>query len=627
MSSSTIASIIISGLIISSHGQVLSPPTGGGTTPSNPASTSNSSGNDTVTRIQPSSTSPHGEEVPLIDPTQKTVTFQGRTYSLLDNNLGGQFEAYLASSSYKDAEAIKYRENIQSILNLLSPTAKGGPNLRSAYDLLEETSEYPGDGNICNSLANSIYAALLIKQGKGTKEEAVRKLQQERDRIIRNMSIVESKLDVHPAGKEKRPTRVESVEFTAMKKRVLEIEASIKKFQIQGTVSLTQSKIQYQAMIIQLFAQRRFEHVIIASRFYNLVYRDGNQKMQIKKGSDTEQFFSGGIGVNPTVAGIDAAANEAIRKIRTLVDAFHNNIKNNRIHGASERLVEAYAIGEFITVVQTIPMDEKSKIQQYVQDGNDLVEALSSKDLTKATKLNESLKQQARDYNSSKAESYINAHKQGSDSFVRDAKFALLEKQTDKFKVAMESAIKMWPGNPAIAELNKRLDDRITGMTQDQDEAGNIIKEFDNLLSAKSYRSMIEEPLKSKFVVVLGKLNDTERLNSFNEIATSMQEIEKALEKAKSLEAAGQPHAAWEAVYEAQIKYFDDPLIANAKSRLSGEVATFTNALTRANTLEQKDSDPQNGSAFSWYLQAQKIYPNSEFAKKGIQRLIDKEFQ
>ncbi|MFC4995929.1 hypothetical protein [Rubritalea tangerina] len=46
---------------------------------------------------------------------------------------------------------------------------------------------------------------------------------------------------------------------------------------------LTQSKVQYQAMMVQLFIQRRFQHVVMSARFYNIIYRDGDQAMRIKK--------------------------------------------------------------------------------------------------------------------------------------------------------------------------------------------------------------------------------------------------------------------------------------------------------------------------------------------------------
>ena len=425
MKKTHISALALSVLSLSASGQVLSPTGSGSIVPSS-KNTASGSNDTTITRTQQNSASPHGEELPLIDPTQKTVTFQGRTYSLMDNNLGGQFEAYLASTEFATQAAIEYRETIQQILEHLSPTNEEGQNLKAAYELLEKASDYPGDGNICESLGNSIYSALLTKQGIGSKKEAIERLNKERDRIIYNMGIMESKLEFQTPqptggkggkngknGRQQNNSRVTSTEYLMMQKRLVEIEAIKKKYEGEGAISLTQSKIQYQAMMVQLFMQRRFEHVVIASRFYNLIFKDGDQKMRLKKGSDTEKFFSEGIGVNPTVSGLDAAANEAIRKTRTLIDAFRNNLAQDRLHAASERLVEAYAIGEFLPVVQTVPIDSKARIQQYVQDGNDLIEALSAKELARATELNESLKSQATDYNSSKANSYISATSAG----------------------------------------------------------------------------------------------------------------------------------------------------------------------------------------------------------------------
>lgn len=627
--------VLCTSIIVPAGAQVLTPPTG--PQPNKPAPGSapaggNNADTTTINRSDSEAKSPHGEEIPIIDPTNKTVTFQGRSYSLMDNNLGGQFEAYLASDEYGNEGAKNYRATIQSILSHLSPTNSAGTDLKAAYALLETAAGYPGDGNICDSLANSIYAALLVKQGTGSTKEAIAKLNNEKQRLINNISVIESKQKFQPAGgsnggRGNQPTpRAVSTEMLSMKQRLIEIEAIKRKYETQGAIGLTQSKVQYQAMMVQLFMQRRFEHVIIASRFYNLIYKDGDQKMHLKQGSEVEKFFSEGIGVNPTVAGLDAAANEAIRKVQTLISAFENNLSNDLLHSASERLVEAYAIGEFLPVVQTVPLANKNKIKKYVQDGNDLVEALSAKELILATELNEALKKQAGDYNSSKANAYIAAHKRASDSFVRDAKFAMFEKDTERAKSAIENAIKMWPNNPAIEDFNKSLDERFSQKVEEADMAGNAVKEFDRLIADGNFRAIVEEPRKSKFVVVLGQLNDDERLDKLTEIGKSITEIERALEKAKSLKQAGQPYAAWEAIYEAQIKYYDDPKIANEKAQLSGEVANFTNALEKAKKLETNEQNPQSGSALSWYLKAREIYPQSRFAKEGIQNLIDKEF-
>jgi hypothetical protein len=613
--------------------QVLSPPsattplTGGSNNSSN-----NSSGDTTINRYDSQGPSTHGEEIPLVDPTQKTITFQGRTYSLMDNNLGGQFEAYLASSEFESKAAVEYRERIEKILDYLSPINPDGQSLKDAYTLLEETSEYPGDGGICDSLANSIYSARLAIKGVGSKKVAIERLDAEYKRLVYNLGILEKKGEVgettvRKSGNTTTRTKTEDpVEVATMKKRMLEIDAIKKKYEASGVISLTQSKVQFQAMMLQLFVQRRFEHVVMAARFYNLLYKDGDQKMKLKKGSDTEKFFSEGMGVNPTVAGLDAAANEGIRKTKTLVDAFQNNLESNRLHAATERLVEAFAIGEFMPVVQTIPVGQKERVQQYVQDGNDLVEALSAKELGIASELNESLKKQAKDYNGSKANSYISAQKRASDGYVRDAKFALFEKDSQRAKVAIENAIKHWPGNPTIKDFNDKLDARLLQSETAADMSSETVKEFDRLLADKNYRAMVEDPRRSKFIVVLGQQNDDARLSQLKEIGDSIMEIERALEKSNSLVQAGQPYAAWEAIFETQNKYYDDPKIANAKAQLIGQVGDFTNAISKAQNLEESGGTPQTGSALSWYIKARDIYPQSQFAKKGIERIVEKQF-
>lgn len=619
---------LTSGLMLPASAQVLTPNTGSSRT----RPSSQQSGNTTINRQQSQSESPHGQEIPLVDPTQKTVSFQGRTYSLMDNNLGGQFEAYLASSDYASDEAMLYRENIEKILELLSPLHTGGPDLKAAYTLLEENSEYPGDGGICDSLASSIYSATLAMKGVGDKKTAIAKLDKEQQRLIYNIRILEGKGEMGSSKSVKSGNKVttthaaQSTEFKMMSKRILEIEVIKKKYETTGTINLAQSKVQYQAMMLQLFMQRRFQHVVMAARFYNILYTDGDQKMRLKKGSDTEKFFAEGMGVNPTVAGLDSAANEGIRKTQTLVNAFSNNLRSKRIHAAAERLVEAYAIGEFMPCVQTISIEDKELIQKYVQDANDLVEALTAKELGTATKLNESLKNQAADYNSSKATSYIVGHKRASDGYVRDAKFALFEKDSGRAKIAIENAIKTWPNNPAIEKFNDSLDDRLARGEKQSDVTSTTVVEFDRLIAEKNYRAIVEEPRKSKFVVVLGELNDEARLQQLTEIGESIVEIERALEKSQSLVEAGQPYAAWEAIFDPQIKYYDDPKIANAKAQLIGKVGNFTNALAKAKKLEENGLTPQTGSALSWYLKARDIYPQSKFAADGIQRIVKKQF-
>ncbi len=59
-----------------------------------------------------------------------------------------------------------------------------------------------------------------------------------------------------------------------------------------------------------------------------------------------------------------------------------------------------------------------------------------------------------------------------------------------------------------------------------------------------------------------------------------------------------------------------------AIERLAPDVAEFVRALNKARDLEGR-RDKQTGSALSWYLKARSLYPNSELAQEGIDRLVE----
>ncbi len=159
--------------------------------PSAPSSGGGNSGGDTVIRReneqQPSA---HGQEIPMIDPTNKTIDFQGKKYSLMDNNLGGQFEAYLATDTLSSQAAVEYRTTLRQIIDYLAPNKTDGSKLKAAYDLLSKGAEYPGDGNLCESLGNAIYSAQLTKTPVGTKKEFSGKLYKEQKKLVHNMEVI-----------------------------------------------------------------------------------------------------------------------------------------------------------------------------------------------------------------------------------------------------------------------------------------------------------------------------------------------------------------------------------------------------------------------------------------------------
>jgi len=610
--------------------QVYNPGQGGGAAKPAPA---NNSGDTTIVRQNKKSSSPYGNEVPFIDPTQETISLMGHTFNLGDNRLGGQFESYLADSPNTSKEAQEYRETIDAILKAVSPHTKGDirTKLRNGFALLPRASSYSGDGKICDSLSNAIYAAMLSKGSIRNSKAYIANLEKEKARIARNAQISAGKIEISdPQGKGKRGSKPPSKDSTAAKiatsfelqeiqKRILEIEALKKLHQAKDEINIIQAKIQYQALLAQLFVQRRFEHVVIGTRFYNLVFRDGDSKMRLKKGSDVSKFFSEGLGVDPTVTGLDSAANEAIRKVTTFVAAFNNHIEHNELHSASKRLTEAFAIGEFMPSVQTVPSVERRKILEYVRDGHALVKAMDVHDYARAKIYLEALKKRSSDFDSTKAEGAIAAYTRVSDGHLRAAKIALMKGDDAKFEKELTNATQVWPTNPKLKEIDQRLDTLIS----QGDVAHTLLNDFDRLLSENNFREIFKRQY--EFVPVVAE--DADRKNAAEQIIRNIHRIDGSIIQASEFSKIGNDYAAWESLATLRDEFPKDPELLQQLEKLSSKVANFTVALNRAKEFEDNDLNPQTGSALTWYFEAKSIYPDSSFAQKGIDHLVKRIFE
>ena len=577
------------------------------------------------------STSIYGNELPFVDPTQETITIMGHTFGLGDNRLGGMFESYLADSPNTSEDALEYRATIDSILKAVSPYTKNvsvSQKIRDGFSLLPRAATYSGDGRICDSLSNAIYAAML---SKGTVKNAklyIADLEKEKKRIIAKAEWMRrsgstalssnTKLRIgQPRSQngdaKQTPPHKGSYKIQEMERRILEIEALKKTHQGKSELNMLQARIEYQALLAQLFIQRRFEHVIIGTRFYNLIFQDGGSKMHLKKDSDVSKFFTEGLGVEPTVTGLDSAANEAMRKAKSLVKGFQNHLEYNELHSASKRLTEAYAIGEFLPVLQTVPAPERRIVLEYVRSGNDLIKAMDVRDYTQAKTILEALKKRSSDFDSTKADGAIAAFTRASNGHIRSAQIAMINGDQESFQEELKKATQAWPTNPKLDEIDKRLD----SLLEDSDMAKTLADDFDRLLSEDNFREIFDR--RFEFVPVVK--DDISRKDAIEQIVRNITRIDGTISLADISSQNGNNFAAWEALAELRDEFPKDPELLQRLEKLSSKVADFTVALNRAKDFEDNDLNPQTGSALSWYMQAKSIYPNSKHAQEGIDRL------
>ena len=573
-----------------------------------------------------SSPGPLGQEIPMLDPSAETISVGGVAIPLGDNRLlKARFEKYLSQPPETDEDAAEYRKNVAEILATISPFRSGGPNLKGAFQLLPRASAYPGDANLCMSLAESIYMALLAKNDVSSLNDLNKSMEQEKKAIARKADwdarhdhdkrLVQGTSASTEAKGGTGTDRagpgagINSLKYADTLRRIAEIEIMKKENRIRTEAQTIQTKAQYQVSMVQWFAQRRYEHVLMAARFYNQVWKDGDTTLRVDKGSDVSKMFSQSLGISPTVASLDSLSNEAIREVAKYIEAFDLMLSRDELHSASQRLMEAYALGEYLAPVATLSLEKKRRVALYVRDLHELYGALQARDYTKTKELADRLKETAKDFPSSKVDSAIAAYTLASDLAIEEAKAHLLSRDSDKAAEKIRVATEIWPTNPKLVEFRNLIT-----------SSGGLVvirNDFDRLLSEGNYR----EIARRQYEIAPAIQGDATREDAFKQIMTNLVKIEAALGKASEFSKVGQDYAAWEQLAELREEFPDDPKLGRELELLAPKVADFTKALDRARQFEKR-TPVQTGSALSWYLKARSIYPQSNLAETGAKRLV-----
>jgi hypothetical protein len=98
-----------------------------------------------------------------------------------------------------------------------------------------------------------------------------------------------------------------------------------------------------------------------------------------------------------------------------------------------------------------------------------------------------------------------------------------------------------------------------------------------------------------------------------------MTRIEGAILRANEMARQSNYAGAWEGVEKIAADFPDDSKLNQVRADFTTQAADFVRTLRSAQDMEKKE---QVGSSLAWFLKAQKIYPQSEYATEGIDRLV-----
>lgn len=589
-------------------------PAGGGATPPNTTTIVNpgggSQGNQQVV----------GNDVPYFDPTTDVFTFDGKSFNVNDNRVfRARFEKYLNSAPATSAEDLAYRQAIRDILDTLSPHNRDGSKFPKAVAQLQRAAQFPQDARLCESLANAVYRVFLAQRTQVQLTQLNKELDSQRRQLDWNFDSwtrpsnirQERKLSDDPQAQPPpaaNPANAGHIQRYIQ--RIAEVEAERVANKAKVELTEVEAKLEFQALVVQLFLQRRFEHVVMATRFYTEFFKDGAGKLEFEEGSEVEQSFAKTIGFNPTITTLDAFANEAIRDVGQSVESFGFLMDSGKTDGALRQLQQAFVMGEHLPAVQSVARERKTAIRDYAQNSFQLVNAIEVKDYALAEELVNKMKAQAGDFDHSKPTAAIEAAKLSSSMRIRTAKNAALQGDNKAYEDNIKAAAEIWPQNPQLKEQFDLIAD-----SADVQQQAKL--EFDRLLGTQSYRQIFTD--RARYIAAT--VDDPERQKALEQIVGNIQEIETVMKQAETLAKAGNNHAAWEIVERTFQRFPDDVALSAKRSDLATDVAPFVKALKNAENQEERK---QYGSGLAWFLNARKIYPQSEFADEGIKRLVDR---
>jgi hypothetical protein len=559
-----------------------------------------------------------GVEIPLFDPATDTVRWNGQVWQVDNNRITrARFEKYLNAPATEIEAQKAYDAVISRIMNLLAAGRITARNLDESFKLLPQAAEFREDANLCDALASQVLGAWQAQRQVSRLTAANQALEEDRKRHEWNtrMATQGSALSTAPKDaaaaaewtKERELAR--AARMQPHTQRLTEVNALLNANRAKSELSALQSRIEFQTLLVQLFLQRRFRHVLIGSRFYRSIFNDGDNQLRV--GENTKSLFAGLADIPPTVNSLDSLSNEAIRDVEQAVEAVEFLLEKDELQSASLRLGEAFAIGEHLPAIHQFPRAGRQRILEFTRRSNQLLSALEVKDYTRAEQLVAELQETAKDFDPSQPLTAVQTARNVSRMHLARARNAALSGDAETLERELRAATEIWPNNPDLADVSGQIFEQ----TDVQQQA---LLELDRLIEQGDHRAIFRQS--AKFIAASALHPD--RQEKLGVILEQMTGIEASLQRAREIQQRGDAAGAWESIQIASRQYPDDTEINRLRADLaSGGAATFVQSLNKGTDLEARG---EYGAALAWYLDAHRQYPPSQFAQERIEAVADR---
>lgn len=570
-----------------------------------------------------------GMEIPLMDPSTDTVKYNGAYFDVGNNAaVRARFEKYLSQKPDESAESKMYRSKINEILKLTQKYIRGkrpgSKVLVSIGRTLYDINEYPGDGGQAGALASAIVSALDAQRANFARDRESEQMEKEIDELVKRTNSLNNRNtqrgggavtgNIKPGAQGGNSNyRSNDVLIAHNTAKVAETKAARIKNEAENAANLLAAKTTYQSMMASFLLQRRFDHALIAARLYRHVFRDGDTKLNINKDSDLGKMFDGVGGLPPTVSMLDQLASNARREIDQNMESVHSLLAQNKLSTATQRLIEAVAIGEYMQSVATFPEADRRRIFEFWELRKKALTSLNHRDYGQLQEVADKMKAMDADFDDSLLRTYCKGKMNESNLHLRNAKKAIAAGDEETFNSEVRLAAEIWPLNPNIDKGMEQI--------EELDSQDYLKDDFRDLMARGDLRGIYDQRDKFKVVAI-----DQELGSQYEEAVRFVAGIDELLSQIGVMADASDEFGscmAYEMLDEYGKKdkrYLDDEKFKDAVNLYRSRAHRFVDALSEAQKMEKRN---EYGSSLSAFYHARCQYPNSRLAQEGIERLSE----
>lgn len=540
-------------------------------------------------------------------------------------SLPSDYRTFMSANEGDIQKSIAYYDLIKSVLNDLTPespyrTRSSGDtsNPERASKKLLDLSGYAEDDDICRTIRGHLSS---LTGGRVDDKERVRQINREIDTLAAERKTKEWNLKMSYnvnslTGKQSGTDderRFLQDQIEDLKGRIAALENEKKS--LSHLVTAEVRKLQFQQLIVELAAQQRYIHSLIASGFYRNSFKGGDlalSQQAYPAGSsggsqkDADAKNTEGTGSTPkipyisTITGLEAFLLNRIRDAGKDRQAIDNMLQEKQISAAESTLRKMVLTAKYQPELQTIPYSDRQRIQQFGQNIKKISDAVNSKDYPKIAELAQEIEKTSNDAGTSDLRAFAAEHPRKALHWAQQARLAMKVGDKKSSSTLMEAAIRRDPLNP---KLERKIDDIQESALEDTEslEALKII------VKAQDHKAAFDRM--GEFAALLGKGSNSELKVRYEALVEREKNLRASLEKCDAFERRSAYPEVWIALSEIDPASNADSRVVDRKAKVSGKCPRFISDYTSALEQEKKG---KLGQALAMYLSALDASPSNE---------------